>query len=259
MDRPETIEETRSLMEDAGGQGCALRVDHLDTQAVRGLVTRIDSEQGRLDVLVNDVFGGDRYAQWQTPLWEHDLEGGLRMLRMGIETHVITASLALPLMLDTGGGLLVEMTDGTSEANSGDRPGVGFYYDFVKAGVDRLVRNFARDLSDTPVAAVGVTPGWMRSERMLDGFGITEDTWVEFCRKEPSFGISESPTYVARGVSGLAADEDRRRFAGQVVTARQLADVYDITDVDGSRPDCWGLIADHGWSEENPEVIKKYR
>jgi len=259
MDRPETIEETRSLMEDAGGQGCALRVDHLDTQAVRGLVTRIDSEQGRLDVLVNDVFGGDRYAQWQTPLWEHDLEGGLRMLRMGIETHVITASLALPLMLDTGGGLLVEMTDGTSEANSGDRPGVGFYYDFVKAGVDRLVRNFARDLSDTPVAAVGVTPGWMRSERMLDGFGITEDSWVEFCRKEPSFGISESPTYVARGVSGLAADEDRRRFAGQVVTARQLADVYDITDVDGSRPDCWGLIADHGWSEENPEVIKKYR
>jgi NAD(P)-dependent dehydrogenase (short-subunit alcohol dehydrogenase family) len=259
MDRPETIEETRSLMEDAGGQGCGLRVDHLDTQAVRGLVTRIDSEQGRLDVLVNDVFGGDRYAQWQTPLWEHDLEGGLRMLRMGIETHVITASLALPLMLDTGGGLLVEMTDGTSEANSGDRPGVGFYYDFVKAGVDRLVRNFARDLSDTPVAAVGVTPGWMRSERMLDGFGITEDTWVEFCRKEPSFAISESPTYVARGVSGLAADEDRRRFAGQVVTARQLADVYDITDVDGSRPDCWGLIADHGWSEENPEVIKKYR
>jgi NAD(P)-dependent dehydrogenase (short-subunit alcohol dehydrogenase family) len=174
MDRPETIEETRSLMEDAGGQGCALRVDHLDTQAVRGLVTRIDSEQGRLDVLVNDVFGGDRYAQWQTPLWEHDLEGGLRMLRMGIETHVITASLALPLMLDTGGGLLVEMTDGTSEANSGDRPGVGFYYDFVKAGVDRLVRNFARDLSGTSVAAIGVTPGWMRSERMLDGFAITE-------------------------------------------------------------------------------------
>ncbi len=259
MDRPETVEGTGDLMRDAGGQGRALRVDHLDTQAVRGLVTRIDSEQGRLDVLVNDVFGGDRYAQWQTPLWEHDLEGGLRMLRMGIETHVITASLALPLMLDTGGGLLVEMTDGTSEANSGDRPGVGFYYDFVKAGVDRLVRNFARDLSDTPVAAVGVTPGWMRSERMLDGFGITEDTWVEFCRKEPSFGISESPTYVARGVSGLAADEDRRRFAGQVVTARQLADVYDITDVDGSRPDCWGLIADHGWSEENPEVIKKYR
>ena len=259
MDRPETIEETGDLMRKAGGQGCALRMDHLDVEAVAVLVDRIRSEQGRLDVLVNDIFGGDRYAQWQIPLWEHDLQGGLRMLRMGVETHIITASLALPLMLGTGGGLLVEMTDGTSEANSGDRPGVGFYYDFVKAGVDRLVRNFARDLKDTTVAAVGVTPGWMRSERMLEGFGITEDTWREFCRKEPSFGISESPTYVARWVTALAADDDRARFAGQVVTARQLADVYDVTDVDGSRPDCWGLIADHGWSEENPEVIKKYR
>jgi NAD(P)-dependent dehydrogenase (short-subunit alcohol dehydrogenase family) len=259
MDRPETIEETGDLMAAAGGQGSALPVDHLDPAAVRGLVDRIRSERGRLDVLVNDIFGGDRYAQWETPLWKHDLDGGLRMLRMGIETHIITAAVALPLILDTGDGLLVEMTDGTSEANAGDRPGVGFYYDFVKAGVDRLVRNFARDLRDTPVAAVGVTPGWLRSERMLEGFGVTEETWREFCRKEPSFGISESPTYVARGVSALAADHDRRRFAGQVVTARQLADAYDVSDVDGSRPDCWGLIADHGWSEENPEVIERYR
>ncbi len=259
MDRPETVEETGDLMREVGGSGCALRVDHQDVEAVRALVDRIRSEQGRLDVLVNDIFGGDRYAQWQTPLWEHDLDGGLRMLRMGIETHIITASLALPLMLRTGGGLLVEMTDGTSAANSGDRPGVGFYYDFVKAGVDRLVRNFARDLSDTTVDAVGVTPGWMRSERMLEGFGVTEATWREFCVKEPSFAIAESPTYVARGVTALAADDDHGRFAGQVVTARQLADAYGITDVDGSRPDCWGLIAEHGWSEEDPEVIEKYR
>ena len=259
MDRPETIEETGDLMASAGGQGSALRVDHLDVEAVRSLVDRIRSEQGRLDVLVNDIFGGDRYAQWGTPLWEHDLEGGLRMLRMGVETHIVTAAVALPLILHTGEGLLVEMTDGTSEANSGDRPGVGFYYDYVKAGVDRLVRNFARDLSDTAVAAVGVTPGWLRSERMLEGFGVTEETWREFCRKEPSFAISESPTYVARGVTALAADQDRRRFAGRVVTARQLADSYDVTDVDGSRPDCWGLIADHGWSEEDPEVIETYR
>ncbi|QNN55103.1 SDR family oxidoreductase [Nocardioides mesophilus] len=259
MDRPETIEETGDLIASAGGQGIALRVDHLDVGAVRGLVDRIRSEQGRLDVLVNDIFGGDRYAQWETPLWEHDLEGGLRMLRMGVETHIITAAVALPLILDTGEGLVVEMTDGTSEANSGDRPGVGFYYDYVKAGVDRLVRNFARELRDTEVAAVGVTPGWLRSERMLEGFGVTEDTWREFCRKEPSFGISESPTYVARGVTALAADHGRRQLAGQVVTSRQLADLYDVTDVDGSRPDCWGLIADHGWSEEDPEVIERYR
>lgn len=259
MDRPETIEETGDLMEAAGVQGAALRVDHLDTEAVRALVDRIRSEQGRLDVLVNDIFGGDRYAQWETPLWEHDLDGGLRMLRMGVETHIITTAVALPLILETDDGLLVEMTDGTSEANAGDRPGVGFYYDYVKAGVDRLVRNFARDLHGTPVAAVGVTPGWLRSERMLEGFGVTEENWRDFCRREPSFGISESPTYVARGVCAMAADEDRHRFAGRVLTARQLADAYDVTDVDGSRPDCWGLIADRGWSEEDPEVIERYR
>lgn len=259
MDRPETIEETGDLMVAAGGQGAALRVDHLDTEAVCALVDRIRSEQGRLDVLVNNIFGGDRYAQWETPLWEHDLDGGLRMLRMGVETHIITAAVALPLILETGDGLLVEMTDGTSEANAGDRPGVGFYYDFVKAGVDRLVRNFARDLRGTPVAAVGVTPGWLRSERMLEGFGVTEENWRDFCRREQSFGISESPTYVARGVCAMAADDDRHRFAGRVLTARQLADAYDVTDVDGSRPDCWGLIADRGWSEENPEVIERYR
>jgi NAD(P)-dependent dehydrogenase (short-subunit alcohol dehydrogenase family) len=259
MDRPETIEETGDLIAAAGGRGSALRVDHLDAEAVRDLVDRIRSERGRLDVLVNDIFGGDRYAQWETPLWKHDLDGGLRMLRMGVETHIITAAVALPLILDTGEWLLVEMTDGTSEANAGNRPGVGFYYDYVKAGVDRLVRNFARDLRETRVAAVGVTPGWLRSERMLEGFGVTEDTWREFCDKEPSFGISESPVYVARGVSALAADPERKRFAGQVVTARQLADAYDVTVVDGSRPDCWGLIADHGWFEEDPEVIERYR
>ena len=259
MERPETIEETGDLVVAAGGHGCALRVDHLDTEAVRALVDRIRSEQGRLDILVNDIFGGDRYAQWETPLWEHDLDGGLRMLRMGIETHVITAAVALPLILETEDGLLVEMTDGTSEANAGNRPGVGFYYDYVKAGVDRLVRNFARDLHGTGVAAVGVTPGWLRSERMLEGFGITEENWRDFSRREPSFAISESPAYVARGVCALAADEDRHRFAGRVMTARQLADAYDVTDVDGSRPDCWGLIADRGWSEEDPEVIQRYR
>ena len=259
MDRPETIDETGDLIAATGGDGCAVRVDHLDPQEVRGLVDRIRREQGRLDVLVNDIFGGDRYAQWDTPLWKHDLDSGLRMLHMGLDTHIITATLALPLILDTGDGLLVEMTDGTSEASAGNRPGVGFYYDFVKASVDRLVRNFARDLRDTRVAAVGVTPGWLRSERMLEGFGVTEQTWRQFCEKEPSFGISESPTYVARGVAALAADPDRRRLAGQVVTARQLADAYDVTDVDGSRPDCWELIADHGWSEEDPHIIERYR
>jgi NAD(P)-dependent dehydrogenase (short-subunit alcohol dehydrogenase family) len=259
MDRPETIEETGDQMAAANGDGTALRVDHGDVEAVRSLLDRIRSEHGRLDVLVNDIFGGDRYAQWGEPLWKHDLTGGLQMLRMGIETHVITSALALPLMLDSGAGLLIEMTDGTSAVNAEVRPGVGFYYDFVKAGVDRLVKNFAVELADQPVTAVGVTPGWLRSERMLDGFGVTEATWRDACATVPGFAVSESPAYVARGVAALAGDADHRRFAGQVLTARQLADVYGVTDVDGSRPDCWGLIAAHGWEDQEPAVIDRYR
>ena len=259
MDRPETIEETGELMAAAGGTGAALRVDHLDVEAVRALVERISAEHGRLDVLVNDIFGGDRYAQWDKPLWEHDLEGGLRMLRMGIETHVVTSVLALPLMLATGPGLLVEMTDGTRAVNAEVRAGVGFYYDFVKASVDRLVTNLAVELGAHPVVPVGVTPGWLRSERMLENFGVTEDTWRDALERVPGFAISESPAYVARGVAALAADDDARRFAGQVLTARQLSDEYGTTDTDGSRPDCWTLIAEEGWEDRPPEVIARYR
>jgi NAD(P)-dependent dehydrogenase (short-subunit alcohol dehydrogenase family) len=259
MERPETIEETGDLMAAAGGDGIALRVDHLEIEAVRGLIDRVRHDHRRLDVLINDIFGGDRYAQWDKPLWEHDLNGGLRMLRMGVETHIVTSAIALPLMLETGPGLLVEMTDGTSAVNADVRAGVGFYYDFVKASVDRLVKNFAAELADHPVTTVGVTPGWLRSERMLENFGVTEANWRDACAEVPDFAISESPAYVARGVAALAYDSENRRFAGQVVTARELADEYDVTDIDGSRPDCWGLIAEHGWGDHRPEVIDRYR
>jgi NAD(P)-dependent dehydrogenase (short-subunit alcohol dehydrogenase family) len=259
MDRPETIEETADLMATAGGRGVGLRVDHLDVEAVRAVVDRIGHDHGRLDVLVNDIFGGDRYAQWDKPLWEHDLTGGLRMLRMGVETHIVTSAVALPLMLQTGPALLVEMTDGTSAVNAEVRQGVGFYYDFVKASVDRLVKNLTVELADHPVTTVGVTPGWLRSERMLANFGVSEANWHEACGEVPGFAISESPAYVARGVAALAGDSDNQRFAGQVVTARQLADEYGVTDTDGSRPDCWGLIAEHGWQAHDDEVISSYR
>lgn len=259
MDRPETIEETGELMAAAGGDGVALRVDHLDIASVRSLLDRIRSDHGRLNVLVNDIFGGDRYAQWDKPLWEHDLTGGLQMLRMGVETHVLTSAVALPLMLESGPALLVEMTDGTSAVNSQVRLGVGFYYDFVKASVDRLVKNFAVELSDQAVTAVGVTPGWLRSERMLENFGVTEETWRDACTAAPGFAISESPAYVARGVVALASDAGHRRFAGRVLTARELADEYGVTDTDGSRPDCWGLIAAHGWGDQDPQVIERFR
>ena len=243
----------------AGGDGMALRVDHLDIEAVRGLIDRIRHDHRRLDVLINDIFGGDRYAQWDKPLWDHDLDGGVRMLRMGVETHIVTSAIALPLMLETGPGLLVEMTDGTSAVNAHVRAGVGFYYDFVKASIDRLVENFAAELADHPVTTVGVTPGWLRSERMLENFGVTAANWRDACGKVPDFAISESPAYVARGVAALAHDSEKRRFAGQVMTARELADEYGVTDTDGSRPDCWGLIAKHGWGDHQPEVISRYR
>lgn len=259
MERSETIEETGDLMAAAGGRGEALVVDHLDVDAVRELVARIRGAHGRLDVLVNDIFGGDRYAQWGVPLWEHDLEGGLRMLRMGVETHLVTSTLAIPLMLEAPGSLLVEVTDGPSEVNAARRPGVGFYYDLVKATVDRIVTGLADETATLPLTALGVTPGWLRSERMLEGFGVSEATWRDACVDEPGFGISESPTYVARGLVSLAADPDHGRFAGRVLTARQLADTYGVTDTDGSRPDCWGLIAAHGWSEDSPEVIARFR
>ena len=257
--RPETIEETDDLMTAAGGQGMAVVVDHEDPTAVTDLIAWIESRHGRLDVLVNDIFGGDHYAQWDTPMLEHDLAGGLRMLRMGVDTHIITAHAALPLLLRSEGGLLVEMTDGTAEVNANYRERVGFFYDLVKANVSRIILSLTHELRDTPETALGVTPGWLRSENMLDLFGVTEENWRDALAKTPGFAISESPTYVARGVAALAQDSEVARFAGQVLTARQLADRYRVTDTDGSRPDAWRYIAAYGMEEQSGRDVERYR
>lgn len=259
IDRPETVEETGDLIAAAGGEGTAVVVDHEDPDAVAALIARIDGEQGRLDVLVNDIFGGDRYAEFDRPIWEHDLPGGLRMLRMGVDTHLITSATAIPLLLRSDGGLVIEMTDGTREFNATYRHGVGFYYDLIKATVDRIVHSLDVELAEHPVTALGVTPGWLRSENMLENFGVTEDTWQDACTRIPGFAISESPTYVARGVAALAADPEVARHGGEVLTARQLADTYGVTDVDGSRPDAWSLIADHGIGAGGRELVAQYR
>src|SRR5207247_10548472 len=239
--RPETIEATGDLIAAAGGTGMALVVDHEDLASVVELVAGIEREQGRLDLLVNDIFGGDRYMQWDKPLWEHDWAGGLRMLQMGVHTHLITCRAAIPLILRTAGaqgsqGLVVEMTDGTSEANAEFRRNVGFYYDLVKANVERIVKGLDAELENSPVTVVGVTPGWLRSEKMLENFGVSEANWRDALKERPGFGISESPTYVARGVAALARDGDVDRGAGTIVSARHLADAYGVTDTDGSRP-----------------------
>jgi NAD(P)-dependent dehydrogenase (short-subunit alcohol dehydrogenase family) len=264
MGRPETIEETGELMATAGEAGSALVVDHEDPASVAELVGGIEREQGRLDVLVNDIFGGDRYMEWEKPLWEHDWAGGLRMLQMGVHTHLITCRAAIPLILRTAGadgtlGLVVEMTDGTSEANAEFRRNVGFYYDLVKANVERIVKGLAVELEKDPVAVVGVTPGWLRSERMLENFGVSETNWRDACRDRPGFAISESPTYVARGVAALARAGDAERWKGSIVSARQLADVYGVTDTDGSRPDCWGYLAAYGWERQDGHGIDEFR
>ncbi|MGH7640042.1 MAG: SDR family oxidoreductase [Candidatus Dormibacteria bacterium] len=264
MDRPETIEETGDLIAAAGGKGRALVVDHEDPGAVADLVSHIERERGRLDVLVNDIFGGERYAEWDKPLWEHAWEGGLRMLQMGVHTHLITCRTAIPLMLRSAqsakaAGLVVEMTDGTSAANATFRRNVGFYYDLVKANVERIVLGLTAELAGHPLFALAVTPGWLRSEGMLENFGVSEENWRDACAKTPGFAISESPAYVARGVAALAADPGAGRFAGAILSARQLADTYGFTDLDGSRPDCWGYLAAYGWDREDGAGVEQFR
>jgi NAD(P)-dependent dehydrogenase (short-subunit alcohol dehydrogenase family) len=243
LDRPETIEDTGDLIR-AAGQGLGLRVDHLDQSQVAALVARIEAEQGRLDILVNDIFGGDKYAQWDKKLWEHDIDGGIRMLRMGIDTHLITAAKALPLIVRAESGLVVEVTDGTSEYNKNFRRDVGFYYDLVKATVERITIGLTAELAGASATAVAVTPGWLRSERMLENFGVTEQNWRDALAKVPHFCVSETPSYVGRGIAALAADPDLARHAGKVLSSAQLARIYGVTDVDGSQPDCWQYLVE---------------
>lgn len=241
--RPETVEGTGERV-GAVGQGAAVRVDHLDPIAVEALVARIDTEHARLNILLNDIFGGDVHADWDTRLWEHDVTGGLRMLRLGVDTHLITSARALPLMLRTGGALVVEMTDGTSSYNRAYRRSVGLYYDLVKASVERITTALTAELAGTTCTALAVTPGWLRSESMLEKFGVTEATWRDAIESQPHFGISESPTYVGRGVAALAADRECARFAGHVLSSAQLARTYGVTDADGTRPDCWTYLVE---------------
>jgi NAD(P)-dependent dehydrogenase (short-subunit alcohol dehydrogenase family) len=236
--RPETIEDTAELVSAAGGRGIAVRVDHLLAEEVRGLVEQIRAEQGRLDVLVNDVWGGENFIEWSTPVWKHDLRNGLRMLDLGVRTHLITAHFALPLLIERPGGLLVEVTDGTAEYNAANYR-ISPFYDLAKVSVTRLAWAHARDLAPHGATAVALTPGWLRSETMLETFGVTEETWREATKRVPHFVISETPRFVGRAVAALAADPERARWNGQSLSSGDLAKVYGFTDLDGSRPDAW--------------------
>jgi NAD(P)-dependent dehydrogenase (short-subunit alcohol dehydrogenase family) len=243
VDRPETIEETAEMVTAAGGEGIAVAVDHLDPAQVRRLVERIDSDHGRLDVLVNDVWGAEHLFEWNTPVWEHDLDHGLRLLRLAIDTHLITSHHALPLLLRHAGGLVVEMTDGTAAYNA-DHYRVSMFYDLAKTSVVRLAWALGEELSDRGATAVALTPGWMRSEAMLEHHGVTEADWRDACEGTPHFCISETPRYVGRAVAALAADPDVARWNGESLSSGQLAGVYGFTDLDGTRPDCWRYMVE---------------
>ena len=237
-DRPETIEDTADLVTEAGGQGIAVPTDHLDPAQVRALVDRIADEQGRLDVLVNDIWGGEKLFEWDSPVWEHDLDNGLRLLRLAVETHAITCHHALPLLLRRPGGLVVEMTDGTDDYNRANYRNT-FFYDLAKASVLRMAFALGRELGPRGATAVALTPGWLRSEMMLDNFGVREDNWRDATERIPHFCISESPRYVGRAVAALAADPDRARWNQHSVTSADLAREYGFTDIDGRQPDSW--------------------
>jgi len=243
VDRPETIEETAELVTGAGGEGIPVEVDHLDPAAVARLVERIDADHGRLDVLVNDVWGAEHLFRFNTPLWEHDLENGLRLLRLAIDTHLITSHHALPLLIRNPGGLVVEVTDGTAAYNA-DHYRVNAFYDLAKTAVIRLAWAQAQELGDHGGTAVALTPGWMRSEQMLEHHSVSESNWREATERTPHFCISESPLYVGRAVAALAADPDLARWNGESVSSGQLAQEYGFTDTDGTRPDCWRYMTE---------------
>jgi NAD(P)-dependent dehydrogenase (short-subunit alcohol dehydrogenase family) len=251
-DRPETIEETAELVTSLGGRGIAAAVDHLDPAQVARLAEQIRSEQGHVDVLVNDIWGGEQLkggpADWDTPLWELDMEDGFHLLRLAIDTHLITSHHLLPLVVDRPGGLLVEVTDGTTAYNA-SRYRISVFYDLAKVAVNRLAFSQGHELAPFGATAVALTPGWLRSEMMLEAFRVTEANWRDSIAPAtgpptapPDFALSESPRYVGRAVVALATDPDRARWNQQSVDSGRLAREYGFTDADGSQPDVWRFI-----------------
>jgi NAD(P)-dependent dehydrogenase (short-subunit alcohol dehydrogenase family) len=249
-DRSETIEETAALVTELGGVGISAAVHHLDPAQAAALAERIRRDHGHIDVLVDDIWGAEllkgRPAQWNMPIWAHDLDMGLRILRLAIDTPLVTSHHLLPLLIDRPGGLLVEVTDGTSDYNA-SRYRISVFYDLAKVAVNWLALSQGHDLAPHGATAVVLTPVWLRSEMMLDSFGVAEENWrdaVARAAAPPDFALSESPRHVGRAVAALAADPARARWNQRPVSSAQLAYEYGFTDIDGSRPDIWRYFDD---------------
>jgi len=240
MNRPETIEETAELVNKAGGRGIAVQVDHLVPDQVQELVRTIDRDEGALHVLVNDIWGATT-MEWNKTAWESTLDIGLRTLRLAVDTHAITSHFAIPLLIRKPGGLVVEVTDGTDEYNA-TRYRVSFFYDLAKAAVNRMAFALAHELAPHNATAVSLTPGWLRSEAMLEAYRVTEANWRVATAVSPHFAISESPAYVGRAVAALAQDPNVARWNGMSLSSGQLAKIYGFTDIDGSQPDAWRYL-----------------
>jgi len=254
-DRAETIEETAELVTSLGGVGVAIPVDHLVTEEVEALADRLGKDYGTVDILVNDIWGGELLkggpSEWNRPIWKLDIEKGLRILRLAIDTHLITSHSLLPLLVAQPGGLLVEITDGTADYNASHYR-ISVFYDLAKVAVNRLAFSQGHELAECGGTAVAITPGWLRSEMMLENFEVGEDNWrdaLDPSRADkgqpvapPGFAHSETPRYVGRAVAAIASDPDRARWNQKSVSSAQLAHEYGFTDVDGAQPDSWAHI-----------------
>jgi NAD(P)-dependent dehydrogenase (short-subunit alcohol dehydrogenase family) len=232
--RRETIEETAELVSAAGGQGIAVAVDHTVEAQVQALFAQVRAEQGRLDLLVNDVWGGDALAEWGTPFWELDTAKGLLMQQRAVHSHIITSRHAAPLLVAQRSGLIIEITDGDTPAYRGN-----LFYDLAKSAAIRLAYAMAEELRPHGVSALALTPGFLRSEAMLEHFGVSEANWQEGALRDPHFIASETPLYVGRAVAALAADPQVASKSGGVFSSWGLAEEYGFSDSDGRRPH-WG-------------------
>lgn len=238
--RAETIEETAELVNSTGGTGIAVNIDHTVPERVESLYETIQKTHGRLDILVNDIWGGEGRTAWDVPIWEQDLSQGLHVLRNATESHIITNHYLLKLLIQHPGGVLFEVSDGTLAYNLTHYRCNCLFYDLSKIIVNRMAWSLSIELEKHQCTSIGITPGWLRSEMMLDHYKVTEETWKDAIANEPGFAESETPRFIGRSIAYLAADHNVHRFNGKSVTAYDVSQVYGFTDLDGRQPNCWG-------------------